>query len=514
MCKPVLPARRLAALSLLAFTVGALTACGSDDDAAGTAAAPVPAAPTPPAPASVTLSGTAAVGTPLVGASVTARCTSGSAVTPATTDAGGQWTLTLGSALVLPCALQVSGGQAGGAAFTGMLHSYAAAAGVVNLTPLTDLTVALAAALPPASWFAALDASHAPAIGAAIETARSQLLLAISGAGYTLPPGTGFDPLTAAFSANGSDPYDALLDAFAGGLTASGTSYAQLLNDVLAQGAGGHGISVPGVGIDVPAGPATGGQTGPIVLVAKGATVAADLAPLVGSYVGTLGKSTATGQAPTYTSSCSIGVGADGQISVSVGGRTMQATVNGDVGDMIMTINTIAKAIAFDFNSTTNMTVEVVRGYVALATATDPSGALQCALPNPHVTSAGSSSVQTVNGATAADFDAALVGVYSNGSCTATIGSDGSLHLVSGAVDVRGTLGGDEQDAVTVFPIISAQALSIEELGADGRTTSMSFSYTAANPSLGLGPQVAADARITEPRPVQVLASCTGLVRQ
>ena len=500
---------RLATFSLLAFTLGALTACGGGDPA------PAAAAPAPVAPARVTLSGTAAVGAPLVGATVSARCTSGAAVTPATTDATGQWTLALTSAAALPCALQVSGGQAGGVAFMQVLHSYATAAGVVNLTPLTDLSVALAAAQLPALWFAALDATHAPALGAALDSARPHVLQALVAAGYTLPPGTGFDPLTSAFSATGTDPYDALLDAFAHGLAASATSYPQLLNDVLAQASGGRGISVPGVGIDVPADPPAGGsQTGPIALTAKGSAVAADIAPLVGTYAGTLGKSTLVGQAPTFTGSCSIQVAASGQLSVTVGDRTLGAPMNGDVGDLILTVNTIAKAIAFDFASTTNVTVEVVRGYVALATVTDPSGALQCTLPNPHATSAGSTSVQTLNGATAADVDAALVGVYGNGTCTVTLGSNGSLRIVSAAVDVQGMLAGDEQDVVTVFPTIVAQALSIAELGADGRTTTLSFGYTAANPSLGLGPQITADARITEPRPFQTVANCVGLVRQ
>jgi hypothetical protein len=494
---------------LILSTAAALAACGSDDPA------PAAAAPTPPA--SVSLTGTAAIGTPLVGATVSAHCTGSTAVTPATTDAGGQWTLTLASAALLPCALQVSGGSAGGVANTQPLHSYAAAAGVVNLTPITDLTVALAAAATPASWFGALDAAHPPALAATLDAARAQVLQAVAGAGYTLPAGSGFDPLTTTFTAAAGDPYDTLLDAFAHGLAASGTSYSQLLNDVLAAASGGRGISVPGVGIDVPATPpANGGpgQAGPITLLAKGGIQPADLAPLVGTYVGTLGSSTATGQAPVASEGCSIQVTDGGRIAVTAGGRTLGAQANGDVGDQIITINTIAKAIAFDFDTTTNVTVEVVRGYVALATATDRTGAINCTLPNPHATLAGGNTVQTVNGATAADFDAALVGVYSSGSCTVTVGSGGTVRVVSGAVDVTGTLAGDEQDVVTVFPSIGAQALSMADLGADGRTTSVSFTYIAANPSLGLGPQISADAIVTDPRPTQVLASCTGLVRQ
>lgn len=493
------------AVALLGLT---LAACGGGDD-------PAPAPPAaPPTPASVSISGTAAVGTPVVGASVSAHCSSADAVTPAITDANGQWTLTLGSAAALPCALQISGGTVAGAAFTQMLHSYAAAAGVVNVTPLTDLTVALAAALPPEAWFAALDASHAPALGATLEAARTQLLQALADGGYTLPPGTAFDPLTTPFAATADDAYDALLEGFAAGLQASGTSYSQLLDDVLSAGAGGHGISVPGVGIDVPGEPTTGGQSGPIVLGAKGNVVAADVAPLVGSFPGTLGRTTPTGQASTYGESCAIEATSGGTLSVSVGGRRIAATMSGDVGDLILSINTIRKAMAFDFDSNSVVTIEVVRGYVAQATATDNDGALSCTLPNPHSAGAGSASVQVLNGANAGDFDSALVGVYANDTCSVSVGSTGTLHLVSGSVDVSGTLGGDEQDVVVLQPTINAQSLSTADLRADGSTLSMSFSIVAAQPSLGLGDQISADARITDPRPFQTLASCTGLVRQ
>lgn len=479
----------------------ALAACGNDDSE--------PA----PAPATVSLSGTAAIGTPLVGATVSAHCAGSTPVAPAATDAGGQWTLTLASAAELPCALQVSGGSVGDVANTQLLHSYATVAGVVNLTPITDLAVALAAAAVPADWFGALDGTHPPALGAALDEARTQVLAAVAEAGYTLPEGSGFDPFGAAFEASAGDPYDALLDAFAQGVAASGTSYSQLLNDVLAAASAGHGISVPSVGIDVPGTP-EGGQTGPIVLVAKGSTQPADIAPLVGHYTGTLGSTVATGQPAVPSDSCSIDVTADGRMSVSAGDRTLGAPVNGDVGDLILTINTIAKAVAFDFASGVNVTVEVVRGYVALATATDASGAVNCTLPNPHVTSAGSTTVQQLNGATAADIDASLVGTYSGDSCAVTVSADGTIHLVSGSVDVLGTLGGDEQDVTTVFATTGVEVMQTEDLAADGHVTQMSFSHTAANPDIGLPVQYRADARIIEPRPAQPLASCSGLVKQ
>ncbi len=506
---------------LLLATAAALAACHGDDPAPTTATAATPgpaaAAPAPapsPAPSSVALTGIAAVGEPVVAGTVSARCASGGAVAPATTDTAGHWTLALASAASLPCALQVSGGSVAGAANAQLLHSYASAAGNVNITPVTDMAVALAAASTPASWFGALDAAHPPALAATLEGARTQVLQALAGAGYTLPAGSSFDPLTAAFAASTGDPYDALLDAFGRGLASSGSSYAQLLNDVLAAASGGRPVVVPGVGIAVPGTPPAG-QGGPIVLVAKSGVQPADIAALVGSYTGTLGSAQQAGQAAVLTDSCSIVVSAGGNIAVSAGGRTIGAPMNGDVGDQIITINTINKASAFDFATSTNAMVEVVRGHVALATASDPGGAVQCTLPNPHVTTAaGSATVQQVNGATAADFDAALVGSYANASCTVTLSSSGRLRIVSGSVDVQGTLGGDEQDVTTVFPSIGGEALSTEDLGADGRRTTLSFTRTAANASLNVPVQYAAAARITEPRPVQTLANCQSLVRQ
>lgn len=488
-----------------------LTACG------GGGSTPVAAIP---APTPVSLNGVAAVGDPLVGSTVSARCTTGAAVAPTTTSATGQWTLTLGSAAVLPCAVQVTGGTAGGVANSQVLHSYAAAAGAVNVTPLTDLTVALAAAVPPATWFGALDASHPPAIASTLAAARTQVLQAVSTAGYTLPSATNFDPLTTAFVPAVGDPYDALLDAFARSVAASGISYTQLLTNVLSAAAGGRGISIPTFGLEVPGTGGTGGSggtggNGSIVLAAKSAIQAADLASLVGTYTGTFGSSTPTGKAATLADTCGIQVKADGNMSVTVAGKTFGALANGDVGDLILTINTnIAKAIAYDFSTNTNITVEVVRGYVVQATATDNTGALSCTAANPHTTTAGTATTAMVNGATAADINANLVGEYASATCRVSVGANGSIHVVSGTTDVTGKLAGDEQDFVSVFPTIGAEVLSARETSADGRAVDISFSRQAANPSLGLPVTYSADAIQDQPRPRVTLANCQNLVKQ
>ncbi len=206
-----------------------LTACGGGDSTV----TPVASTPTP---VPVTLTGTAAVGAPLVNSTVSARCTTGTAVTPAITSATGQWTLNLGSVAMLPCAVEITGGTVSGAANTQVLHSYAQAAGVVNVTPLTDMIVAMAAAAQPTSWFGALDATHPPAIGTRLAAAQTTVIQALGTAHYTVPATAGFNLFSTGFNAAMGDTYDGLLEAFAKGLAASGKTYPELLASVLAGG--------------------------------------------------------------------------------------------------------------------------------------------------------------------------------------------------------------------------------------------------------------------------------------
>ena len=473
-----------------AFTLGAC----SDDD---------------PAPSSVTLTGVAAVGAPLVGATVTARCAAPTSTAPTTTNGAGEWTLMLAPA-ALPCALQASGGTASGVANTQALHSYAAAAGVANITPLTDLLVALAAGSPPAMWFAGLDATHPPALDSALSTAGPRLRQALTDAGYT-PPSATFDPRTSAFAAKATDPYDKLLETFASGLAASRKSYPQLLTDTLAAASGGRPFSLPAFGASAPGTTPVNTSGDPIVLTPKSNVQPADIAALAGVVAGTFGSTTATGQPAVPTSSCSIDAKANGRLTVSAGGKTIGASMSGDVGDQILAINTILKVIAFDFGSG-QVTVELVRGRVVGATATDASGAVSCTVANPHVTSAGTTTVQTINGATASDFDASLVGTYGNGTCTASVSSQGVIRVVSGSIDMQGTLGGDEQDVIVAGGSgpTRSEGLQAEDVTSDGRHIQVFFSRTAANLPAGYSAEVTID----QPRPVQRLLNCQNLVKQ
>lgn len=169
----------------------------------------------------LTLSGTAAVGAPIVGGTVDVKCAAGSALNTTTTSAG-TWTVTL-NGQTLPCAVRVSGGTVNGSANGTAYHSIAITAGTVNITPLTDLVVAHIVQGSPSAWFTAPSFTRFTAqnVSASVNLLRSQLGLS-SALGSR-------DPLTSAFSANGTDALDKALDAFADALAALGATYADLL---------------------------------------------------------------------------------------------------------------------------------------------------------------------------------------------------------------------------------------------------------------------------------------------
>lgn len=194
---------RLVAPALLSAAF--LTACGGSD----TAVAPS------------TLSGTAAVGLPIVSGTVDVKCAGGSALTT-TTSATGTWQVTI-SGQTLPCAVQVSGGQVGGAAQTQPFHSIAVSLGTVNVTPLTDLVVANLTGANPGTWFSA--ASFTVVNAQAITTALNSVSTAL---GLSSQLGT-INPLTAAFQAQNGDTMDDILEAFRAAITAVASDYAALL---------------------------------------------------------------------------------------------------------------------------------------------------------------------------------------------------------------------------------------------------------------------------------------------
>ena len=200
--------------ALVLVAAVAVAGCGGGGDDAASAA---PAA-APVVPAALTLTGLAATGAPLAGATVTAKC-SGGADIAGTTAADGLFMLTLGAGQLAPCIVKVSSVTP---ALT--LYSYAAAAGRVNITPLTDLIVARASAGSPAAAFGGFNASEAAAISAALAGAKSYVaseLVAVAGGAPLL------DPLTGSFVVGDAD--DKLLDRLAAAIQAGGKTLDDLL---------------------------------------------------------------------------------------------------------------------------------------------------------------------------------------------------------------------------------------------------------------------------------------------
>lgn len=152
---------------------------------------------------------------------VTAKCANGSGFTQTvTTNSQGAFSGTL-PITSFPCALQISGGNP---AVT--LHSYALAAGTVNITPLTDLLIATATTQTPSAWF---QGSNWQILEAQLLSAQNNLKTVLTNASYVLPQGN-FDPLTIGFQIG--DVWDQLLDQLQAAIAASNTlsSYADLLN--------------------------------------------------------------------------------------------------------------------------------------------------------------------------------------------------------------------------------------------------------------------------------------------
>lgn len=182
-----------------------------------------------------TISGTAAFGAAISGGRVRARCVGGGGFSSTvTTTAQGAFSGVVPTA-GLPCALQVTGGNL--PAGYGALHSLARSAGTVNITPLTDLALALsvnaAAGESLAAWFA--DPSRLADVGSGLAAAQSQLRTALETAGYEVPED--FQPLTASFTPDpATDAYDRLLESIAAAIEDSATfeDYADLLEAFVA----------------------------------------------------------------------------------------------------------------------------------------------------------------------------------------------------------------------------------------------------------------------------------------
>jgi pimeloyl-ACP methyl ester carboxylesterase len=163
-----------------------------------------------------TISGFAATGAAMANASVTVRCVSGPDLT-GTTDADGLFVLTLNSQTT-PCMVRVSSGGV-------TLHSFAGGSGRLNITPLTELSVAKALGADPSTAFASLDGTKASTIASNLGTAKSAIksqVEALTGASIA------GDMFTSTFRVG--EPDDVVLDKLNKKLAAAG----QQLSDIRA----------------------------------------------------------------------------------------------------------------------------------------------------------------------------------------------------------------------------------------------------------------------------------------
>lgn len=286
--------------------------------APGPGPAPGPVAPPPAAPTSFTLVGTAATGAAVSGGNVTANCTVGSA--SGVTAADGSFTLTLDKGQVAPCLLRVTKAAVPPAAAV-ELYGFAAAAGRVNITTLTDTTLTRALAASPADVFASFDAARATAINAALPAAIGYVQAQFAATKLGTVPA---DLMTTAFVVG--DYYDKLLDNMAATFLGAGKTYADWIALVKKAGdlitvttplvAASSEITVPAAILALPD---TGAPTA--------LKTAADTAGLAGSHVYGRGLrsnlQTLSNPYPTFTtvSDCKVSI-EGGDLVVSAGGQT------------------------------------------------------------------------------------------------------------------------------------------------------------------------------------------------
>ena len=194
----------------------ALSGC-NDDNKSANSSAPTPA----PTVKYADLTGTAAIGEAIKDADVTASCKDGTGFKQTVKTAeNGTWSGQVDESK-FPCAIQVKSGEQS-------YHSYATKAGNVNITPFTDLAIALATTQTPETWFK----TTSPVITETqLKKAVTDLTTQLKANGYSFP--AEFDLLASKFEIG--DAFDKALDAFGIALTESATSiknYAALIDIV------------------------------------------------------------------------------------------------------------------------------------------------------------------------------------------------------------------------------------------------------------------------------------------
>lgn len=253
---------RLPVLAALA-TAALVAACGGgDDDSTAT-----------PSAATVALSGTAATGAAIANATVSAIDATGATVT-ATTGTDGKFTINVAEAAA-PYALRIT--DAAGKTW----YSYAPAAGTANITPLTTLALAEAAANQPladvlSAWATTRLDSAAVLEAAKKVNANLQSVMQAASVNYTSA-----NIFADTFNADGTG-LDAVLDAMRVSFTCSASACTQSITSpqgsVLVNWNG--NIATTGITLSWSASTAGGGSTGGSVTVGLGSCKA----PVKGTY--------------------------------------------------------------------------------------------------------------------------------------------------------------------------------------------------------------------------------------
>lgn len=206
----------LRTLGLMAITVALslLSACGGGDD--GAAAPPS----TPPATATVQVTGLAATGAAIANATITATNARGERAT-ATTNAAGNFTVNIADGAPYLLSVADAAGR--------LWYSYAQAAGVANINPMTTLALLQANANRPLADLASAWSSRqltATQVLDAAKVVNANLASVLQGRG--IDPSAA-NPFTLSFTANGTG-FDAVLDAMRVSINCSATSCTQTIN--------------------------------------------------------------------------------------------------------------------------------------------------------------------------------------------------------------------------------------------------------------------------------------------
>ena len=173
----------------------------------------------------VAVTGLVAIGAPLSGATVEASCANNPGfVEDGTTDAPGMFTGKVAE-VDLPCALRAASSNP-----AIVLHGLTTQAGRANITPLTDMVLALASGELPSAWY---ETGSVDSVLPLLSDAQEQLLALFAFTGYDIPSGE-FKPFDSSFAI--ADAWGQLLDQLGRGIEQTAAlDYPTLIAALLAQ---------------------------------------------------------------------------------------------------------------------------------------------------------------------------------------------------------------------------------------------------------------------------------------